>query len=121
MRTPGSREPGRRRTEHAPLVRRRFGRRLALGVTAFTAMAVAGAPAVLALQHHGAAAVAVSTTVPLLATTAGEPAGAPVDGIHADTVERVLFHIHSASSSTSGASRWGRTRSDRHTAASPPW
>jgi hypothetical protein len=94
MRTPGSREPGRRRTQRAPLVRRRFGRRLALGVTAFTAMAVAGAPAVLAVQHHGAAAVAVSTAVPLLATTAGEPAGAPVDGIHADTLERVRFHIH---------------------------
>lgn len=32
--------------------------------------------------------------VPLLATTAGEPDAAPVDGITAEPVERVAFHIH---------------------------
>jgi hypothetical protein len=94
MRTPGSREPKRRRAERAVPRRRRFGRRPAIALTGLTAMVVAAAPAVLAVQHHGAAALAATSAVPLLATTSGEPAGVTVDGIHADTVERVLFHIH---------------------------
>lgn len=32
--------------------------------------------------------------IPLLATTAGEPVGAPVDGITAEPVERIAFHVH---------------------------
>jgi hypothetical protein len=94
MRTPSSREPNRRRVGRAMPPAARFGRRPAIALTGLTAMVVAAAPAVLALQHHGAAAMGATTAVPLLATTSGEPAGATVDGIQADTVERVLFHIH---------------------------
>jgi hypothetical protein len=74
--------------------RRPFRRRVAFVVTGLTAMALAGGPALLAVTHDDAFAATATTGVPLLATTAGEPAGATVDGIDADSVERVLFHIH---------------------------
>lgn len=75
------------------VVPRRLGRRIALGVSAATAMALAGAPAVLALQHHDAAALVTTSAIPLLATTAGQPVGT-VDGIGASPEEHVLLHIH---------------------------
>lgn len=49
---------------------------------------------VAAHAHSRSNAAVAFAAEPLLAATAGEPDGAPVDGITADPVERVAFHIH---------------------------
>ena len=64
---------------------------LAVLLAGLVAAVVTGVAAHAGRRWNTADPVAAVT---LLATTAGEPAGAPVDGITADSVERVTFHIH---------------------------
>lgn len=76
-------------------VRRRSARRINVVATALLALAVAGVLVVTVDRRDGyGAAAAAATGVPLLASTADEREGTPVDGITADPVERVVFHIH---------------------------
>jgi hypothetical protein len=61
-------------------------------VTVLLAVAIAVVVAVVGRRDSDGAAP--TTGAPLLASTADEPGGRPVDGITADPVERVVFHIH---------------------------
>jgi hypothetical protein len=104
-RRPSSAHGGRRDTARSTVarntvarggaVRRRSVRRINVVVTALLALVVAGAIVVAVDRRDGnGAATAAATGVPLLASTADERNGTPVDSITADPVERVVFHIH---------------------------